>query len=99
MIVVRNVFHLKYGKAKEAKAWMKQGFKIGKSAGFKPDRVLFDVTGRFYTLVLENTFDSLAEFEASQAKGFSNKKWDEWYQKFVPLVENGYREIFTVAQG
>ena len=98
MIIVRNIFHLKYGRAKEAKASMKQGIKIGKAAGFKQGRVLFDVTGRFYTMVLENSFESLADFEASQAKGFANKKWEEWYHEFLPLVENGYREIFTVVE-
>jgi hypothetical protein len=26
------------------------------------------------------------------------EEWKVWYQKFVPLVESGYREIFTVVE-
>ena len=25
-------------------------------------------------------------------------EWKGWYQRFVPLVENGYREIFTIVE-
>jgi len=25
-------------------------------------------------------------------------EWHNWYQKFVPLVESGYREIFTLVE-
>ena len=24
-------------------------------------------------------------------------EWKAWYQRFVPLVESGYRELFTVV--
>jgi len=98
MIVVRNVFELKFGKAKEAKVLLTEGFAIAKRLGMGPDRVLADVTGTFYTIVLENEFPTLAAFEESMAKGFGNKEWEAWYQKFVPLVESGHREIFNVVQ-
>jgi hypothetical protein len=99
MIVVRNVFQLKFGRAKEAKALMKQGVKLATEAGFAPDRVLIDVTGRFYTMVMENSYPSLSAFEASTATGFRNETWEQWYQKFVPLCEGGYREVFSVMEG
>ena len=56
MIVVRNVFRLKFGKAREAAALLKESLAIQKRA--LPDlefstRVLTDVSGPFYTLVLE----------------------------------------------
>ena len=56
MVVVRNVFQLKFGKAKEAVALMKEGLAIQKRAMTDVEfstRVLTDVTGPFYTLVLE----------------------------------------------
>ncbi len=32
-------------------------------------------------------------------KGFkefpANKEWQDWYQKFIPLAESGYREILN----
>ena len=67
MIVVRNVFQLKFGKAKEAVALMKEGVAIQKKAlaGVEfSTRLLTDVTGPFYTLVLELTVPSLATFES-----------------------------------
>ena len=54
MIVVRNSFRLKFGKAKEAVAIMKDGMAIQKRAGVDvPQRLMTDMTGTFYTLVLE----------------------------------------------
>ena len=60
MIVIRNVFRLKFGKAREAVALMKEGLAIQKRvmAGQEfSTRILTDVTGPFYTLVLESTHE------------------------------------------
>ena len=52
MIVVRNVFQLKFGKAREALAVMKEGIAIQKRLAAEGSaRLLTDVTGRHYTLV------------------------------------------------
>jgi hypothetical protein len=54
MIVIRNVFQLKFGKAREAVALMKElAIQKRALAGTDFPRVLTDVTGPFYTLVLE----------------------------------------------
>jgi len=66
MVVIRNVFQLKFGKAREALALVKEGVEIQKRAfsGVEfSNRVLTDITGPFYTLVLELTVPSLGEFE------------------------------------
>ena len=56
MILVRNVFRLKFGKTKEAVALMKEGLAIQKRAGAPYTyRILTDLTGPFYTMVLELT--------------------------------------------
>ena len=99
MIVIRNVFRLKFGKAKEAVAIAKEGVAIQKRVGasFSP-RILTDVTGPFYTLVLELTVPSLATFETEAPRLMGDKEWQANYQKMVPLIESGYREIFTVVE-
>ncbi len=98
MIVVRNVFRLKFGKARDAKESMKNMIEINRRLGFaQSTRVLTDVTGPFYTLVLEMTFPSLAEFERSEA-AMSDAGWKDAYAKFVPLVESGQREIFSIIE-
>ena len=101
MVVVRNVFQLKFGKAKEAVALMKEGLAIQKRVITDVDfstRVLTDVTGPFYTLVLELSVPSLSTFETYAPKLFGNKEWQAYYQKMGELVESGYREIFTVVE-
>src|SRR6476469_1411307 len=98
MIVIRNVFQLKFGKAREAVALMKEAIAIQKRVLAGTDfssRVLTDVTGPFYTLVLELTVPNMAAFESTAPKLMGDKEWQANYQKMVPLVESGHREIFT----
>ena len=100
MIVVRNVFQLKFGKAREAVALMKEAIAIQKRVLAGADfstRVLTDVTGPFYTLVLELTVPNLGTFETYTPKLFGDKEWQASYQKMTPLVESGHREVFTIV--
>jgi len=101
MIVVRNVFQLKFGKAREAVALMKEGLAIQKRVMAGTDfstRVLTDVTGPFYTLVLEMTAPNVAAVESTMPRMFADKDWQANYQKLGALVESGYREIFTIVE-
>ena len=102
MIVVRNVFRLKFGKAREALANMKEGLAIqkrviGDSVNFST-RLLTDATGPFYTLVLEVTLPNLAALEAEMPKIFGDKEFQANYRKAAEFVESGYREIFTIVE-
>ena len=98
MLLVRDVFRLKYGQARPALALFKESKDLMKQLGMSmPMRVLTDVTGPAYTLVLETTHPDLAAFEAQGRKIMGNDQWHAWYQKFTPFVESGYREIFTIA--
>jgi len=101
MVVIRNVFRLKFGKAREAVALMKEGRAIEKRvmAGIEySSRVLTDVTGPFYTLVLEVTLPNLATFETNTPRLFGDKEWQANSQKMTPLVESGYREVFSIVE-
>jgi hypothetical protein len=99
MVLVRNVFRLKFGKAREAVAFMKESVVEMKRLGYgdAPPRLLTDLTGPYYTLVMETAFPSLASMEQTVSKVMGDKQWQASYQKFVPLVESGYREIFTIV--
>ncbi len=99
MIVIRNTFRLKFGKAREAVAIMKEGIAIQKRAGVNvSQRLLTDMTGVFYTIVLELTLPNLATFETMMPKIMGDKDWQANYQKLLPLVESGQREIFTLVE-
>ena len=100
MIVVRNVFQLKFGKARDAIALWKEGREIARRVGGEtsPPRAMTDLVGKFYTLVIENQYPSVGgmEREAEQMRG--KDEWEAWYRKFTGIVESGYREIFTVLE-
>ncbi len=99
MIVVRNVFRLKFGKSKEAVALLKEGIAMQRRAGVEmKQRLMTDLVGTFYTLVLELTVSNMAELEANMPKAMGDKDWQANYQKFSALVESGYREIFTLIE-
>lgn len=101
MIVVRDIFQVKFGKAQDAIAAWKKGHElIEKIDGNGMNtRLLTDVAGgNYYTLVMESEFGSLADYEASMARIIGNKDWKSWYQNFVPLAESGRREILNVVQ-
>jgi hypothetical protein len=99
MILVRNVFQLKFGQARPALAHWKDGMQIVRRLRPKDThRVLTDVTGPSYTIVFEGMYENLAEFEQSARTVMGNDEWQKWYQKFVPLVDSAYREIFTVVE-
>jgi hypothetical protein len=101
MIVIRNVFRLKFGKAREAVALFKEGHAIQKRVGAGMDfqtRMLTDVTGPFYTVVVEVSVPSLAEFEAAAPRLMGDKDWQANYQKVAALVESGHREVFSVVE-
>ena len=98
MILIRDIFQLKFGKTKDAIALWKEGKDILKKNGHYPDRVLTDLVGNYYTFVLETTSPSISEFEGAMKKTFNEKAYSEWYQKFIPLVEGGHREIFNIIE-
>jgi hypothetical protein len=91
------VFQLKFGKAKEASALIKENDALIKKHGGAPTRFLTDITGPFYTLVMEITYGSISDMEKQQKEIMSSKEFSDWYQRFIPLVESGKREMFNIV--
>jgi hypothetical protein len=97
MILVRDVFQLKFGKAKEAKALWKEAAALAKKYGMPEGRALTDLTGTYYTFVMESTYKSLTDWENSMSDPTGADEWGKWYQKFAPLLDGGHREMFTIV--
>ena len=97
MILMREVFQLKYGRAKEAKALWKERPVIFEKA-WHAVRALTDLTGPFYTFVVEISFESLTDFEKGLQDILGAGEWGKWYQKFSPLLESGRREFYTIVE-
>jgi len=98
MILVRDVFQLKFGKAKAAKALWKKGNVINRKLGYGPSRAMVDLVGTYYTFVLETTFKDLADYDRTLKKVMGVKAWGNWYKQFMPLIESGCREIYTILE-
>jgi catalase (peroxidase I) len=96
MIIVRNTFQLKFGHAKEVKALIAEGKELMKQHGQPEARYLMDVTGKFYILEMELTFENLAAYEKNSSETMSSKEFGAWYGKFMAHIESGHREIFSV---
>ena len=99
MILVRDCFQLEFGKARDAIAAWKEGLAIAKQAGLSANtRLLTDFAGpSFYTLILESTSESLADYEERQRKLFASPDWKKWYASAQPLLKSGHRELLTIV--
>ena len=100
MILVRDVFQLKFGQARDGMAAFKEVGVVARGLGFGSEsfRLLTDLVGTHYTLVLEATYASLSAYEQAGQKIMGSPDWRNAYQKFVPYVKSGRREIFNIVQ-
>ncbi len=96
MIVVRNVFQLEFGKAREARVLVAEMQTLVKKHGGRSSKYLTDLTGAFYTLVMETSYKNLSEYEKESEEVMGKEDFEKWYKKFIPLIKSGYREIFSV---
>jgi hypothetical protein len=100
MIVVRDIFRVKFGQAKQATDLWKQALVAMKAAASGPSstRLLTDLAGpAYYTVVFESTFESLTQWEQFHLGARSNTAWRDLYAKIIPRTESGRREILSVV--
>ncbi|HMS66148.1 MAG TPA: hypothetical protein PKD83_12960 [Ignavibacteria bacterium] len=98
MIRVREIFFLKFGKAKEARLLLKEGLDLMKKNNAPEVKVLTDFTGRSYRLIMESDHKDLADFEKTLKSELGVSEWQTWYQKFIPLVNSSEREILSLVE-
>ncbi len=100
MILVRDIFRLKFGQSKDAMPLWKEAAQLLRTSGYGAQsvRLLTDLTGpAYYTVVLESTFNSLADWEKAHLAARENAPWKAVYAKIIPLTEEGRREILSVV--
>lgn len=98
MIIVRDIFYLKFGKAKDAKSLLGEFNSLTKKYDTTPRRFLTDFTGQSYRLIMESSFADLTTFESTLRSHFGRDEWRQWYEKFIPLVNSSEREILNVVE-
>lgn len=96
MIVQRNAFQLEFGTAREAIAIMRETSRIAARLGLPGQhRLLTDLTGEMYTLVLEVTVRDMAALQDG-ARMFADPEWREQQARMNPLVRSARKDLFQV---
>ena len=93
MYIIREIFHLHFGRYRDAKALIDDGIKnnlLLQPGGF---RVLTDFSGEGYRLILELPYATLADYESDLKKELGGPDWKGWYENFKSLVRYSEREI------
>ena len=97
MIVVRDIFQVKFGHMKEALEFGRQMRKSFQGPPESRPRFMTDLTGQYYTLVMEGTFKDLADYEKSMRQEMPGIS-ESYHKNFVPWIDSGRREIFTIVE-
>jgi hypothetical protein len=97
MFIVREVLHCKPGKTGELVKKFKQLGIAAKAAGYKPFRLMTDVSGeRFWTLVAEIESDTIDGMREMEEKVMAREDAQAAMSGYHDLVIAGRREIFKV---
>jgi hypothetical protein len=95
MILVRQVFQVKYGQMDKVLAAIEAASQ-SMQGSTNITRVLTDISGKNFTLVFESKAESMdAYWEALQA-GFTDQEVSETVNVLMQHVESGHREFYTI---
>ena len=97
MYIVREIFQLKFGHFRDAKALFEEAIQKELVPQSKSLRILSDFTGDSYRLIAESSYDTLNEFEKSLQKDMNQAAFQIWYTKFKEHVVSNHREILKVV--
>ena len=97
MIVVRTVFQAKWGQADALVRAVREGQQAMIQEAGIHGRILTDLGGQFFTVVLEGEFENLAAWEQFRARMFQDPRFQQSAAQGEGLIESGRQEFFTVA--
>ena len=93
MILVRNSFIAKPGKAGKLAAHLKEMAAIGE---LRNARVMTDLVANFNTVVMEHEVESAGDFEALLARYGNDPRIREKAGAYLDFWETGKRELFRI---
>ena len=96
MILQRVVFQAKFGHVNEVVAEMKQMMATMGREFNTQSRILTDLSGPQFTVVLETVGESLAEWERTRLELFSRPDFQANFARIIPLIEHGHTEFYTI---
>jgi len=93
MYIIREIFHLQFGRYREAKALIDEAIHNHLLLQPPGNRVLTDFTGEGYRLIIELPYATLAEYETDLKKELTGTGWKEWSERFKVITRYSEREI------
>jgi hypothetical protein len=97
MFVERNIFSLKFGQARPAiDLWKNYLEKAHRENNDIHVRMLTDLSGPGYSLIIEQIFNSYAELEPSKCALVNRPDWKEFYQQFIPYCVASERTLYKL---
>lgn len=93
-MIERNVFRIKFGKMKKAKALWLQIIEVLKPELDSKIRLLTDLTGPAYTLVLESELNDFLHLDLQQEKWKASSRVAELYRQFIEICDSSERILY-----
>jgi len=99
MLLVQDVFQVKWGRGDELVATLKELEQVLVDAGFgQQHRVLTDASGPFFTVISEYQVGSFSEWEQDFEKLMGLPGLDEFMRKTAEIVVSGERRFWNVVE-
>jgi hypothetical protein len=98
MILVRDVFQIQPEQMRAAREAVRDMRAVAAGLGYPLARMLTDLTGEYYTLVLESEFLSLGDFEKALQATIADKNWQAGYARVRPMILSGRREVYQIIE-
>ncbi len=95
MILVRQVFQVKYGCMDKLLAYFNSIPEDVRSAT-NISRILTDISGKNFTLVLETKAESLDSYWEGLQAMFKNQEVSEQRDPMAEYIDSGYKEFYTI---
>ena len=97
MYLVRDIMYCKPGQAQPMVEKFKALSQTLQSQGFRPVRVMTDISAeRYWTVVAEQEVENLEKYTETSRTTMSDPKLQKIMEDYHDLVESGRREIYKI---
>ncbi|HNF71092.1 MAG TPA: hypothetical protein PLP34_01695 [Chitinophagaceae bacterium] len=97
MYLIRECFQTKPGKAKELVKMFKAAVPhFEKTEGGKNYRVMTDITGNYWTVVMELEVEHIGDFIGGLRQSTASPELKDIMKGYTELIESGSRQIFLI---
>lgn len=99
MYLIRDIMHCKPGQVRPMVDKFKAMNKTIKKMGFRPARILTDVSAeRYWTVVSETEVDSLEKYTKMSRETMKDKTLQKIMKGYHNLINQGRREIYMIER-